>query len=385
MRQKIVVILLTLALTLSSFTMPTIYAVSANDTVNITIDGQPVAFTNQLPAIVEGRTLVPVRGVFEQLGFQVEWDDLTREVTLTNNSYTVVLTIDSDVFYTNATSNTLDVPAQIINGSTMLPVRAVLESVGCHVDWDNNTNTIVIASSQQSNPAQISAPPQNTSIRTYARLSFNMESSWDNDLSGDGRMFYYPPGDEATGLIQCSFHENTFGSVSEQEAISLLNSGIEGIKGSLTNPAEISRTHYLIGDNYAARTCFYSDIGFNDINDDTQAVTDAVIVLFDDGVALITAIFTPTEYEHTYKDAIEMTLSSISVNMPEPPTTTQTLTPPIATEPAPTPTPTPEPSPTPTPAPAPTTAPTQRQGHYTARYGPRGGAICWCGKYMSQH
>lgn len=118
--------------------------VMANDEIHVTIDGTQVNFTGQGPVIVEGRTLVPVRGVFEQLGFVPAWDGDARQATLTRADYTIVITIGSYVFTTNGINYELDVPAQIIDGSTMLPIRAVLESVGYTLDWDGSTSTVMI-------------------------------------------------------------------------------------------------------------------------------------------------------------------------------------------------------------------------------------------------
>ncbi|MCL1997753.1 MAG: copper amine oxidase N-terminal domain-containing protein, partial [Turicibacter sp.] len=63
--------------------------------IAVNVNGQPVAFDGQGPVIVDGRTLVPVRGVFEMLGFAVAWNGDTRQATLSNANYTVVVTIDS--------------------------------------------------------------------------------------------------------------------------------------------------------------------------------------------------------------------------------------------------------------------------------------------------
>jgi len=104
--------------------------------VIVTIDGRQVNFTDQGPTIVNDRTLVPVRGVFEELGFEVDWEQDTQTARLISSSHEVVLTIGSANFITNGESHTLDVPAQIIGERTMLPIRAVLESVGYSVDWD---------------------------------------------------------------------------------------------------------------------------------------------------------------------------------------------------------------------------------------------------------
>ena len=103
--------------------------------INVTIDGRIVNFTDQGPTIVDDRTLVPVRGVFEELGFEVDWEHDTQTVRLTGNGHEIVLTIASANFITNGESHTLDVPAQIIGGRTMLPIRAILESVGYSVGW----------------------------------------------------------------------------------------------------------------------------------------------------------------------------------------------------------------------------------------------------------
>ena len=115
--------------------------------VIVSIDGRQVHFRGQVPTIIDGRTLVPVRGVFEELGFEVDWEQDTETARLIRSSHEVVLTIGSANFITNGESYTLDVPAQIIGGRTMLPIRAVLESVGYSVDWSQATNTVLISSS----------------------------------------------------------------------------------------------------------------------------------------------------------------------------------------------------------------------------------------------
>ena len=58
-------------------------------------------FEGQGAAIVDGRTLVPVRGVFETLGFSVDWDGALRQVTLESPAHRVVLTVGRADFTTN--------------------------------------------------------------------------------------------------------------------------------------------------------------------------------------------------------------------------------------------------------------------------------------------
>jgi hypothetical protein len=88
--------------------------------------------------IVEGRTLVPVRGIFEYMGYDVDWNAETKTATLTNSekNITIELTNGDEEFYVNGESIQPDVPQQIINGRFMLPLRAVGDSVGAEIEWD---------------------------------------------------------------------------------------------------------------------------------------------------------------------------------------------------------------------------------------------------------
>ena len=119
----------------------------AND-IQVVVNGDAVTFSDQTPVIVDGRTLVPIRDVFEAMGFDIDWNSETRVVTLERADDVVLITIDSDTFTANDESFELDVPAQIIGGRTMLPLRAVLESVGYELDWDGETQTVIITSAE---------------------------------------------------------------------------------------------------------------------------------------------------------------------------------------------------------------------------------------------
>ena len=142
--------------------------------IGVTIDGVAVDFEGQPPTIVEGRTLVPVRGVFEALGFTVDWEQETQTATLSDDNYVVIISIGSDVFTTNGEEFELDVPAQIIEGRTLLPIRAVLESVGFDVDWDGVTSTVVVTTPP--------VPTQAQEAESEDSASFNFELPRDIDF-----------------------------------------------------------------------------------------------------------------------------------------------------------------------------------------------------------
>ncbi len=115
--------------------------VFASGGVNVTVNGIPVDMEG---VIVDGRTMVPVRGVFEKLGYTVEWDNETKTATLTKGENQVVMTNGESYFTYNGTQITPDVPQQIIDGRFMLPLRAVGESLNANVSWDGETKTAAI-------------------------------------------------------------------------------------------------------------------------------------------------------------------------------------------------------------------------------------------------
>lgn len=85
--------------------------------------------------VKDGRTLIPVRGVFEDLGFIVDWDSSTSTATIYDSSHEVSISKNNSYFLADGNEYSLDVPAQIIDGSMYIPLRAVGEAVGADVSW----------------------------------------------------------------------------------------------------------------------------------------------------------------------------------------------------------------------------------------------------------
>ena len=119
--------------------------VFAENDVNVVVNGNAVDMKG---VILENRTMVPVRGVMEELGYTVDWDADTKTATLKNDVNTVKITAGESVFYLNDTAVTPDVPQAIIEGRFMLPLRAVSEAVGAKVDWDGESKTAVITTGE---------------------------------------------------------------------------------------------------------------------------------------------------------------------------------------------------------------------------------------------
>lgn len=139
--KKVLVLFLTLVLCISSFGMVS----ASEDKIGIDIYGKEVTF-DVMPVNINGRVLVPLRGIFETLGAKVAWDDATKTVLASRNGTNIKLTIDSKTAYINDKEITLDVAPGIMNSRTLVPVRFVSEALGEKVDWIDSTKTVVIVS-----------------------------------------------------------------------------------------------------------------------------------------------------------------------------------------------------------------------------------------------
>ena len=111
--------------------------------IKVEVDGQPLSF-NVPPMTVQNRTMVPMRGVFEALGAQVNWEAATRSITATRNDTVVQLAIGANHATVNGRITPLDVPAMIYRGTTMVPLRFISEALGAHVQWNEATQTVSI-------------------------------------------------------------------------------------------------------------------------------------------------------------------------------------------------------------------------------------------------
>ena len=139
--KKIICLVLSLVMILSSV------SVFAADEIKIVIDGKNLSM-DQSPIIVDGRTLVPLRAIFEAVGALVEWDDATKCATGIKDGNEIKIQIDNTVAKVNGNDVTLDVPACIVNSRTLVPVRFISESLGCKVEWEDATKTVKITSNK---------------------------------------------------------------------------------------------------------------------------------------------------------------------------------------------------------------------------------------------
>ncbi|MBQ8391122.1 MAG: hypothetical protein IJX50_01080 [Clostridia bacterium] len=141
--RKLLSLIVAIALVLSYGAIPAF----AEEIISVTIDGIAQNY-DVMPVIENGRTLVPMRGIFEALGAIVAWDEKTSTVIGVKEDIAVVLQAGNSNAKVNGKNVALDVPAKIIDGRTMVPARFVAETLGCGVNWDESTQTVVITTSK---------------------------------------------------------------------------------------------------------------------------------------------------------------------------------------------------------------------------------------------
>lgn len=126
-------------------TLTLLFAASPAFAIDVVVSDQKLVL-DQEPVIEDGRTLVPMRAIFEALESTVDWDQENQMIHARNTSTNIALQIGSTSALVNNNPVTLDVPAKIVNGRTLVPVRFVAESLGANVVWDPATQGVYVNS-----------------------------------------------------------------------------------------------------------------------------------------------------------------------------------------------------------------------------------------------
>lgn len=149
---------------LTDNTTPTpVYTALPNNAIRVVVDNKELSATG---VSIDGRTLIPLRALGEALGAKVDWNAAKQEIRIekmlyqadsrgvvTESNRIIIMNVGSKQILKNGTGQELDVAPQIINGSTMVPVRAVTDFLEATVSWDEASRTVTV----QSSPADSSA------------------------------------------------------------------------------------------------------------------------------------------------------------------------------------------------------------------------------------
>lgn len=113
--------------------------------IKIIVNGQTQTYS-QSPLMVNGTTLVPMRGIFESLGATVDWNSQSKKITGKRNNTSVTLTVGTKQASVNDKPVALTESARVVNGSTLVPLRFIGEALSASVQWDSSSRTITIIS-----------------------------------------------------------------------------------------------------------------------------------------------------------------------------------------------------------------------------------------------
>lgn len=109
----------------------------------VVVNGKKVNF-DRPAVIVNDRTLVPIRKIAEALNAEVNWNPEENRVWIDTADTKVNMQIGNTTYWVNSEEKAMDVPAQLMSGRTYIPARAAAEALGCSVDWNEVTNTVII-------------------------------------------------------------------------------------------------------------------------------------------------------------------------------------------------------------------------------------------------
>ncbi|NLK63909.1 MAG: hypothetical protein GX289_02320 [Tissierellia bacterium] len=114
--------------------------------VNVKVYDQYIDFSSikQWPIIENGRTMVPLRAVFEVLNCKVRWEEASKSAVVEHGSTKIIIPANSTTAYVNGKANSLDVPAKIVNDRVLIPLRFVSEAIEKTVIWDDAEKTVLI-------------------------------------------------------------------------------------------------------------------------------------------------------------------------------------------------------------------------------------------------
>ena len=161
--KKIFTIILTIVLAFSCA------SAFAEDSITVLLDGEAISFDVQ-PQIINGRTMVPLRKIFESMGAEVDWDDSTRTAFAEKNTRFVEAQIDNHEMKINGFGKMLDTAPMLLGGRTLVPARFVAEAFGAVVDWDDATSTVSITSAENIKLSGVIPLPYDYDLSEYVSL-----------------------------------------------------------------------------------------------------------------------------------------------------------------------------------------------------------------------
>lgn len=112
----------------------------------ITVNGKPknIDAVGTKPIIQNGRTLMPVRAVIEEVGGKLLWDEATKKMTTSYRDKIIEMWVGKKVLVVNGVKKDMSVAPQIVNGKILLPIKYITENIGFESTWNAKTGVLTI-------------------------------------------------------------------------------------------------------------------------------------------------------------------------------------------------------------------------------------------------
>lgn len=217
--KKIIMLMAVFTLFISNIS----YASGGVQEYQIFVDGKAVQFTQNLgyPTVVNGRTLVPIRVVSEDMGYKVEWENSQRKVTISDDKTTIEFKIGENTALVNGKKVPMDTKedesgnvvavdtkAQLIGGRTYVPLRFISENMGATVDWKIEGKTLYVYITRPGTTPTVPPTgkiPGNAEyteaghVENIKKVSTFFGSALDKQMSGKSQAFFNPIGGGTDG------------------------------------------------------------------------------------------------------------------------------------------------------------------------------------------
>ncbi|MHC9544847.1 MAG: copper amine oxidase N-terminal domain-containing protein [Vulcanimicrobiota bacterium] len=140
--------------------------------IRVIINNRQISFA-QPPVMINGNVMVPMRGVFEELGADVKWKASTQTITARKDSTEIIIQIGSRYASVNGNTQQLIAPATMVQGSTLVPLRFISEALGADVQWQAASRTVMISSTSSNVPQSSSTPAPSVEGPKISSVSHN--------------------------------------------------------------------------------------------------------------------------------------------------------------------------------------------------------------------
>ena len=222
-----------------------------SDTMNV--DGETVKIDddNSVPIIENDTTLLPIRGVAEAIGAEVDYYDATKTVSLTNDETEVNMKLGSREIEINGSFQLMSVEAKTVNDRTLIPLRAATEALGCDVSWDGDNQTILLTRPYQTKRVIVHSENADTTNASaivvgdgMTIMSFDTEQKARDNVAINTAKGYVAEPDYickseslswGTDKISASKYYNTYGSKQSDLVVAVLDSGLDSSRSCFSN------------------------------------------------------------------------------------------------------------------------------------------------------